>query len=99
VSTSSIASETTARTGGTFSDGHRRERGRASDIVVRARGIGRLVFLDVTTSDRDLSEFLGSLDRSPIQVQLDGTNAAAYRFSWASGYRNGSTIRVQGVLV
>ena len=99
MTTSSMVPETSARTGGTFSDGHRRERGRASDIVVRERGIGRLVFLDVTTTDRELSEFLGSLDRSPIQVQLDGAQAAAYRFSWASGYRNGSTIRVQGILI
>lgn len=99
MSTSSLVPVTPLRTGGKFSDGHRRERGWASDIVVRERGIGRLVFLDVTTTDRELSEFLGSLDRSPIQVQLDGTDATAFRFSWASGYRNGSTIRVQGILV
>lgn len=84
--------------GARFVDQHKQDRGWASKVVRREKALGRLVVLEVTTQDPQLSQFLGSLDRSPLQVQQTGSDGTSYRFAWASGYENGTTIRVQGVL-
>ena len=84
--------------GARFLDEHRCERGWASKVVKRERSLGRLVVLDVTTADRDLLRFLCGLDRSPLHVQQTGADGTNYQFAWASGYENGATIRVQGIL-
>jgi hypothetical protein len=84
--------------GARFLDEQRCERGWASKVVRRERALGRLVVLDVTTTDRDLLRFLCELDRSPLHVQRTGEDGANYQFAWASGYENGSTVRVQGIL-
>lgn len=84
--------------GARFLDEHRCERGWASKVVKRERPLGRLVVLDVTTADRDLLRFLCELDKSPLQVQQTGADGVNYRFAWASGYENGATVRVQGIL-
>lgn len=75
------------------------ERGWAAKVVRHERAPGALVRLDVTTTDADLKSFLGSLDRSPLRVQQTGEEGTTYAFAWASGYDNGSTIRIQGVLL
>jgi hypothetical protein len=84
--------------GARFVDEHKRERGWASKVVRRERALGRLVVLDVTTTDPELSRFLGALDRAPLLVQQTDAEGTSYRFAWASGYENGAAIRVQGVL-
>ena len=84
--------------GARFVDEHKRDRGWASKVVRRERALGRLVILDVTTDDPRLSSFLGALDKSPLLVQESDAEGKSYRFMWASGYENGATIRVQGVL-
>ena len=84
--------------GARFLDEHKHERGWASKVVKRERALGRLVILDVTTTDPALLSFLRGLDKSPIQVQQTGSDGASYRFAWASGYENGPTVRVQGIL-
>jgi hypothetical protein len=84
--------------GARFVDEYKQERGWASKVVRREKVLGRLVILDVTTSDRELSSFLGALDKSPLLVQQTGSEGTSYRFAWASGYENGTTIRVQGIL-
>jgi hypothetical protein len=38
------------------------------------------------------------LDKSRLLVRCDGVDGASYQFAWASGYTNGSDIRIQGVL-
>ena len=81
-----------------FFDEHERERGRASKVVKRERAPGRLIVLDVTEPDRALLSFLRSLDRSPLRVQQTGTAGESYAFAWASGYKDGPTVRIQGVL-
>ena len=86
------------QTGARFVDEHKRDRGWASKVVRREKALGRLVVLDVTTTDPELSRFLGALDRSPLLVQQTDAEGASYRFAWASGYENGTAIRVQGVL-
>ncbi len=74
------------------------ERGWAAKVVRREGSPGALVRLDVTTADSGLKSFLGSLDRSPLRVQQTGEEGTTYAFAWASGYDNGPTIRIQGVL-
>lgn len=74
------------------------ERGWAAKVVRRESAPGALVRLDVTTTDAGLKSFLGSLDRSPLRVQQTGEEGTTYAFAWASGYDNGPTIRIQGVL-
>jgi hypothetical protein len=86
------------RTGARFFDEHKRDRGWAIKIVKPRRALGKLVALDVTTTDPELRSFLASLDKSPLRVQETGTDGTSYRFVWASGYDNGATMRVQGVL-
>jgi hypothetical protein len=76
----------------------RGERGWAVKVVRREHAPGALVRLDVTTADADLKSFLGSLDRAPLRVQQTGEEGTTYAFAWASGYDNGATIRIQGVL-
>lgn len=85
-------------TGARFFDARKQERGWAAKVVRRERAVGSLVVLDVTATDADLKSFLGSLDRAPLRVQPTGDEGTTYTFAWASGYDNGPTIRVQGVL-
>ena len=85
--------------GARFFDSKKRERGWAAKVVRRPRAWGTLVVLDVTTTDTDLKSFLGSLDRSPLRVQSTGDEGTTYTFVWASGYDNGPTIRIQGVVL
>ncbi len=85
--------------GARFFDEHERDRGWAAKVVRRERAPGRLVVLEVTSKDPALLNFLGSLDKAPLQVQETGTEGSSYRFVWASAYDNGGTVRVQGVLV
>jgi len=42
--------------------------------------------------------FLSALDRSPLRVQNTDGDGESYTFAWASGYMDGSKIRVQGML-
>ena len=84
--------------GARFYDENKRERGWASKVVRRERAVGRLVILDVTSTDSSLLAFLGSLDRSPLQVQQTGAEGESYTFAWASGYENGGKVRIQGIL-
>jgi hypothetical protein len=84
--------------GARFLDEDKCERGWASKVVKRERALGRLVILDVTTADPELLRFLCELDRSPLHVQQTGADGTDYQFAWASGYENGKTVRVQGIL-
>jgi hypothetical protein len=84
--------------GARFFDERKQERGWATKVVRRERAPGALVILEVTTKDTDLKSFLASLDRSPLRVQQTGDEGTSYAFAWASGYDNGPTIRVQGIL-
>jgi hypothetical protein len=84
--------------GARFFDDQKRDRGWASKVVRRESVLGRLTVLDVTTTDPALLTFLGSLDKSPVRVQETGTESVCYLFVWASGYDNGPTVRVQGIL-
>lgn len=84
--------------GARFFDEQKRDRGWASKVVKRPQALGRLVVLEVTATDAALLAFLGSLDKSPLRVQQTDVEGENYVFAWASGYENGSTVRIQGIL-
>ena len=84
--------------GAYFYDEHKHDRGWAKIVVRRKSTPGRLVVLDILTTEPGLGGFLRALDKAPLQVHETGENGMTYRFAWASGYANGSMVRVQGVL-
>jgi hypothetical protein len=93
-----MGNEMGERTGARFFDENKRDRGWASRVTRRAHTVGRLIVLDVTTTEPSLASFLTSLDKSSLRVQCTDTSGESYTFKWASGYENGAQIRVQGVL-
>ncbi len=84
--------------GARFFDEKRNDRGWASQVRRWVRRIDGLTTLDVTTTDSGLVLFLSSLDRSPLCVQHTDGEGDSYTFAWASGYKDGTKIRVQGKL-
>jgi hypothetical protein len=88
----------TSDRGARFFDERRLDRGWASKVTRRVRALDGLTTLDVTTNESRLAAFLSSLDRSPLRVQSTDDEGESYTFTWASGYENGSQIRVQGML-
>jgi hypothetical protein len=88
----------TASGGAIFFDSSNRLRGWASRVTQRTSGLSRLTSIDVEGADASLSEFLTHLDRSTMVVRDRETESTLYTFRWASGYSNGSGIRVQGML-
>jgi len=88
----------TEQSGARFFDDRRQDRGWASKVVRRAGGLGGLTVLDVMTNETALAAFLRALDRSPLQVQYTDSAGDTYTFTWASGYENGASIRIQGRL-
>jgi hypothetical protein len=86
------------KSGARFLDEHRRDRGWASQVARRVRPIDGLTTLDVTTNESGLTAFMSSLERSRLRVQSTDDEGESYTFAWASGYKNGSRIRVHGAL-
>jgi hypothetical protein len=84
--------------GARFFDENRIDRGWASQVTRRVRPLDGLTTLDITTNESRLAAFLSSLDRSRLRVQSTDDEGESYTFAWASGYENGSRIRVQGML-
>lgn len=84
--------------GARFFDNRREDRGWASRVVRKLGGLGGLTVLDVLTNESALAAFLKALDRSPLLVQCTDTAGQTYNFAWASGYENGTAIRIQGRL-
>jgi hypothetical protein len=82
-----------------FFDSKDQDRGFAKKVTKRANSVGRLTVLDVVSTEVSLTSFLTGLDRSGLLVQCTDTAGVSYAFEWASGYENGSQIRIQGVLV
>ncbi len=85
--------------GAHFYDETKHDRGWAKVVVRRRPTLGRLIVLDVLTTESALGSFLRALDKAPLQVHQAGEHGVTYRFAWASGYANGSMVRVQGVLL
>jgi hypothetical protein len=86
------------QTGARFFDDQRQDRGWAAKVVRKVRMLGGLTILDVVTNEASLATFLRELDRSPLSVQHTDSEGESYTFAWASGYENGTAIRIQGML-
>lgn len=84
--------------GARFFDRARRDIGWAGSVAKRPPALGGLTVLDVMLAEPVLAENLRGLDKSRLVVRCDGAEGASYRFMWASGYANGDSIRIQGVL-
>jgi hypothetical protein len=63
-------------------------------VTRRPHAIGRLTVLDVVTNDSQLASFLEGLDYSGLHIQCTDDEGTSYQFEWASGYANGSRIRI-----
>jgi hypothetical protein len=87
-----------ALAGARFFDHDCHDLGWAGKVARRPPGLGGLTVLDVTTAEPVLAAYLRSMDKDRLVVRCDGLDGMSYRFAWASGYANGSDIRVQGVL-
>jgi hypothetical protein len=84
--------------GARFFDHDCHDLGWAAKVAKRPPSLGGLTVLDVTTAEPVLAAYLRALDKGRLVVRCDGLEGASYRFAWASGYANGTDIRVQGVL-
>jgi hypothetical protein len=80
-----------------FFDERKAFRGSATLVSRRLRSLSDLTILDVVGADANLAQFLAHLDKSRLVVQEAGGDTL-FSFRWASGYVNGTDIRVQGVL-
>jgi hypothetical protein len=85
--------------GARFFDENKQDRGWARKVTRRSQSIGRLTVLDVVTDEAPLARFLVGLDKSRLNIQCTDVAGESYTFAWASGYENGSQIRIQGVLI
>jgi hypothetical protein len=94
-----MESTSDATSGARFFDANKQDRGWAKKVTRRPKAIGKLTILDVVTNEPSLASFLTGLDRSSLRVQCTDMSGASYMFEWASGYENGTQIRIQGVLV
>ncbi len=86
------------RSGARFFDGSSRDRGWASKVTQRPPRIAGLTVLDIVEPEPGLAAFLGALDQEKLVVQYTGTTGESVTFRWASGYENGNSIRIQGML-
>jgi hypothetical protein len=84
--------------GARFFDAKKRDRGWAAKVTRRSQALGRLVVLDVITTEPSLAGFLRTLDKGKLHIRRSGPSGGSYVFAWASGYENGTEIRVRGVL-
>jgi hypothetical protein len=87
-----------SRGGARFLDDHDRDRGWAAVVTRRVQAVSGLTVLDVTAPEPALATFLTTLDKMQLSVHHTGESADSYTFSWASGYQNGTQIRIQGVV-
>ena len=87
------------RTAGTvFFDSQRKFRGCASLVTKRSRAQSDLTVIDVVGADAGLTAFLSRLVRSSLVVREPGSGDTLFNFQWASGFVNGTDIKIQGIL-
>ncbi len=84
--------------GARFFDRKGRDLGWAFSVLKRSPRIGTLTILDVITTDTALADSLLALDNQRLIVRGAGPSGPSYAFAWASGYANGRSIRLQGML-
>ncbi len=91
-------SESQVGAGARFFDRNKRDLGWAFNVLKRHPRVGTLTILDVSTTEKALTEALLALDDEGLLVQGIPPSGPTYKFAWASGYANGTSIRIQGML-
>jgi hypothetical protein len=81
-----------------FFDKTRQDLGRATRVTTRQRSGSTLTVLDVVGAEPALARILTLLDRGGLRIHCEDDARTCYVFAWASGYGNGSDVRIQGVL-
>jgi hypothetical protein len=84
--------------GARFFDARKRDRGCAGSVTRRPPGLNRLTVIDVAGAPPDLHAYLIHLDKSHLLMRHPRTGDTLYEFRWASGYADGTSIRIQGIL-
>lgn len=84
--------------GARFFDKSKQDLGRAVQVKTRIRSGSTLTVLDVSGAEPQLARSLTLLDRSRLRIHCEDAARTCYVFRWASGYNNGSDVRIQGVL-
>jgi hypothetical protein len=72
--------------------------GCAGSVTRRPPGLTRLTVIDVVGAAPALFSTLTHLDKSRIVLRHPQTGAMLYEFRWASGYADGNSVRIQGIL-
>jgi hypothetical protein len=81
-----------------FYDGKKLLRGWATFVSRRKRALSELTVIDVVGADPGLTTYLQHLDKGRLVLVEPVSGDTLFAFRWASGYVNGSDIRIQGVL-
>jgi hypothetical protein len=84
--------------GARFFDKVKRDLGRAVRVTKLVRSNSTLAAFDVTGAEPELARALSLLDRSVLRIHCEDGERNCYVFRWASGYGDGSNVRIQGVL-
>ena len=75
-----------------------RDLGRAGKVTTHVRRGPALTVVDITGAEPDLTRALTLLDRERVRIHCEDAASTCYVFTWASGYANGSAVRIQGML-
>ena len=73
--------------------------GRAAQVTARApRSGSTLTVFDVIGAEPALARALSFLDQGALRIHCENDLRTCYVFRWASGYGNGTDVRIQGIL-
>jgi hypothetical protein len=92
------ADDAAVRVGARFFDARKRDKGCATGVACRPPGLTTLTVIDVVGASSELASFLTSLDKAELVMRHPQTGATLFEFRWASGYADGASVRIQGVL-
>ena len=81
-----------------FFDSQKTFRGCATLVTKRSHAQSDLTVIDVVGADATLTAFLSGLVRSSLVVREPGGGDTLFNFQWASGFVNGTDIKIQGIL-
>jgi hypothetical protein len=84
--------------GARFFDVRKRDQGCAGSVTRRPQGLAPLTVIDVTGAAPELFAFLSHLDKDHLLLRHPHTGARLYEFRWCSGYADGASVRIHGIL-
>jgi hypothetical protein len=90
--------DATPPSGARFFNKVNRDLGRAGQVTTHIRPGSALTVVDVTGAEPELTRALTMLDRERVRIHCEDAASTCYVFTWASGYANGTAVRMQGML-